>query len=115
MNEEIVHVECYAGHRFASEPRAFEWQGQRWLIARVESTWRTPEGLGFRVQTDGGRRFELWYQELADPLRYATGCPPEAPLGASGAWGEADRWLLRELAGGPAGPLRFAPGRKAEP
>ena len=59
-------VECYSGHSYAQEPRAFVWQGQRHVVQKVERAWRIPEGLHFRVLNDDGDRYELAYSEQAD-------------------------------------------------
>ena len=45
-----VQVECYSGHTYAQEPRAFEWRGQRYEVVRVVKRWRTPTGPAFRVE-----------------------------------------------------------------
>jgi hypothetical protein len=63
---EPVQVECYSGHTYAQEPRAFTWQGQRYEVETVERAWRTPRGPVFRVRTTEGHRFELAYDEAAD-------------------------------------------------
>jgi len=62
----LAQVECYSGHTYAGEPRALVWQGRRYRVARVEDRWRTPEGPGFRVHTEGGTTFDLHYHEQAD-------------------------------------------------
>jgi hypothetical protein len=54
-------VECYSGYTYAQEPRAFVWQGQRYIVQKVERVWRTPEGLHFRVVT--GVENEGWRME----------------------------------------------------
>ena len=59
-------VECYSGHTYAQEPRAFVWQGRRYVVQKVERAWRTPEGLHFRVITVDKDRYELAYNEQAD-------------------------------------------------
>jgi hypothetical protein len=59
-------VECYSGHTYAQEPRAFVWQGRRHVVQKVERAWRTPEGPHFRVVTDDGDHYELAYKEQAD-------------------------------------------------
>ena len=66
MSEELERVECYSGYTYAQEPRAFVWQGQRYIVQTVEWTWRTPEGLYFRVRTEDDSRFELIYEETDD-------------------------------------------------
>jgi hypothetical protein len=69
MASEVVQVECYSGHSYAQEPRAFTWQGQRRVIIAVERAWRAPSGPCFRVRTEDGARFELAYDEQADKWR----------------------------------------------
>ena len=59
-------VECYSGHTYAQEPRAFVWHGRRYQVARIERRWRAPEGPAFCVQAQSGDFFELWYNENAD-------------------------------------------------
>jgi len=61
-----VSVECYSGHSYAQEPRAFTWQGGRRVVVAVERTWRTPSGPHFCVRTQNGDRFELAYDEPSD-------------------------------------------------
>jgi hypothetical protein len=48
-----IHVECYSGHTYAQEPRAFEWEGLRYNVERVVKRWRTPAGPCFRVEVAG--------------------------------------------------------------
>ena len=48
-----IHVECYSGYSYAQEPRAFEWEGRRYEVARIVKRWRTPAGPGFRVEIAG--------------------------------------------------------------
>ena len=59
-------VECYSGHTYAQEPRAFGWQGDRYRVLQVLERWRTPAGPAFRVQADVEGEFELVYDEAAD-------------------------------------------------
>ena len=66
MASEAVQVECYSGHSYAQEPRAFTWQGQRRVIIAVERAWRAPSGPCFRVRTEDGTYFELAYDEHVD-------------------------------------------------
>ncbi len=63
MGTERVAVECYAGHTYPSEPRAFTYRGARRIVERVERTWRTPDALWFRVLTDQHELFNLAYYE----------------------------------------------------
>jgi hypothetical protein len=63
-DRDAVRVECYSGHTYAQDPRALVWQGQRYPIAQVESSWRSPEGPVFQVLTEPGDRFELVYHEV---------------------------------------------------
>ena len=56
-------VECYSGHTYAQEPRAFVWHGQRHVVQAVERAWRAPEGPHFLVRTEEGGFFEMAYDE----------------------------------------------------
>jgi hypothetical protein len=56
-------VECYSGHTYAQEPRAFVWQGRRYSVAQIERRWRSPEGPAFCVSAEMGDRFYLHYHE----------------------------------------------------
>ncbi|MFQ6016533.1 MAG: hypothetical protein ACE5NP_13955, partial [Anaerolineae bacterium] len=58
--------ECYSGHTYAQEPRAFVRHGQRQVVQAVERVWRTPEGLHFLVKTEEGGTYELAYDETED-------------------------------------------------
>lgn len=59
-------VYCYSGSTYAEGPRALDWEGKHYLVDRVETTWRTPEGPAFQVQTKPGSRFALRYHESED-------------------------------------------------
>ena len=59
-------VECYSGGEYAERPRALSWQGRRLEIIEIEGRWLTPAGKRFRVRTEDGRRFELFYDIETD-------------------------------------------------
>ncbi|MGQ9627343.1 MAG: hypothetical protein ACUVV0_10630 [Anaerolineae bacterium] len=59
-------MECYSGHTYAQEPRAFFWAGRRLVVQAVERAWRTPFGPCFQVRTEDGQRFQLRYNEAKD-------------------------------------------------
>ena len=69
-----IRVECYSGHTYAQEPRAFEWEGLRYQVERVVKRWRTPAGPCFRVkvarssnlQYPVSNLFDLTYLESTD-------------------------------------------------
>ena len=62
-------VECHSGYTYAERPTALRWEGQRLTIEAVEQAWRVPGGRRFRVRTEDGRVFELFYGELYDEWR----------------------------------------------
>jgi hypothetical protein len=62
-------VECHSGYTYAERPIALHWEGERLAIAAVEAAWRVPGGRRFRVRTDDGRHFDLFYGELYDEWR----------------------------------------------
>lgn len=49
MDDVDATVEAYAGYRYDERPRAFTWQGQRYIVLAVQRRWRSPRGLGFIV------------------------------------------------------------------
>jgi hypothetical protein len=59
-------VECYSGHTYAQEPRAFAWEGERQAVAEVVDRWRSPAGPAFRVRTGNGQLFDLYYDQAED-------------------------------------------------
>jgi hypothetical protein len=62
-------VECHSGHTYAERPIALRWEEERLEIIKIESRWRIPGGIRFRVQVEDGRVFELFYGELYDEWR----------------------------------------------
>ena len=72
-NSLVSHVFCYAGFSYPERPLAFEWQGQRFEVAQVVTTWQTPSGKTFYVRTSGEDLFSLEYDQgeerwLVQPL-----------------------------------------------
>jgi hypothetical protein len=59
-------VECRSDASYAERPRAFTWQGQRLEVVDILKSWRSPEGIGFRVSIKDGRLFELLYNQALD-------------------------------------------------
>lgn len=57
-------VVCYSGYTYAERPIAVRWEGRRLAIEAIEARWRIPGGQGFRVCTEDGQVFELFYGEL---------------------------------------------------
>ncbi len=66
MRTEEPSVACYSGHTYAQEPRVVVWGGERFPVVLVERRWRTPEGPAFRVETEPGEVFDLFYVEADD-------------------------------------------------
>jgi hypothetical protein len=62
-------VECHSGYEYAQRPVALRWENERLEVDAVEAEWRIPGGRRFRVRTQDGRRFELFYGELYDEWR----------------------------------------------
>ncbi len=72
MGDEVAGgelVECHSGYEYAERPVALRWEGRRLEIEQVEAQWRIPGGKRFRVRTQDGRTFELFYGELYDEWR----------------------------------------------
>ena len=62
-------VECHSGSEYAERPLALRWEGERLTVETIEGEWSVPGGKRFRVRTEGGRRFELAYEERSDEWR----------------------------------------------
>ena len=58
-------VECYSGHTYAQEPRAFRWLGRRYEVTEILSAWREPSGPVFKVRTGEASVWRLAYDELS--------------------------------------------------
>ena len=59
-------VEVHSGHDYAGEPRAFVLRGRRHEVAAVIAEWRLPVGPCYRVLVEGGRIYDLQYDEGED-------------------------------------------------
>ena len=64
-----VSVECYSGHTYAQEPRAFVLDGDRRIVKKVHKRWREPAGPRLQVLADDGATYELAYDEATDRWR----------------------------------------------
>jgi hypothetical protein len=64
--QDSSRVECYSGHTYPQDPRVVIWKGRRLPVISIEQRWRTPQGPGFSVETEGGVRFTLQYDELKE-------------------------------------------------
>lgn len=54
---------CRSDSTYAERPLALFWHGRRYQIQEILARWRTPQGRGFRVRTEGGQGFVLVYDE----------------------------------------------------
>ena len=55
-------VECYAGSTNPENPRALEWEGQRYVVKSILERRREPHGVGFLVHcTPNAAIFDLFY------------------------------------------------------
>ncbi len=61
-----VQVSCYSGRTYAERPKSFMWEGKGYKVEEVEKEWREPGRKFFKVTTDGGKLFELYYDEAKD-------------------------------------------------
>ncbi len=62
-------VECHSGYEYAEKPLTLTWEGKRLEIAAILARWRIPGAKCFRVKTNDGQIFELFYGELYDEWR----------------------------------------------
>jgi hypothetical protein len=61
-----TEVKCHSGYVYAEEPRSFVWQGKELAIESVQTAWQEPRRRLFRVVAEGGKLFELCYNETTD-------------------------------------------------
>jgi len=61
-----VSVECYSGHTYAQEPRAFVFNGVKRVVTAVRRRWREPTGPYFEVVADDARVYVLAYDEALE-------------------------------------------------
>jgi len=56
-------VECYAGSSYPEKPRAFDWDGQHYIVKEILNQYRAPSGIGFLVRCRPGESiFTLFYK-----------------------------------------------------
>lgn len=67
-----VSVECYSGHTYAQEPRAFVYHEQRHVVTAVRKRWREPGGPCFEIVADDGVCYKLVYDEVAEHWQIST-------------------------------------------
>lgn len=70
MSPRGASVEVHSGHDYAGEPRAMISRGRRYEVEAIIAEWRLPEGPGYRVLVEGGRIYDLQYDEGED--RWST-------------------------------------------
>jgi len=61
-----AQVTCRSEYQYAQRPTAFTWEGERLQVTEILASWRTPDGWRFRVKSENGREFELFYTEIED-------------------------------------------------
>jgi len=54
-------VDAYAGAQYPERPAWIERDGRRQAVAEVLGQWREEERVGFRVRTDNGEIWLLYY------------------------------------------------------
>jgi len=70
-----TRVQCYSGHTYAQEPRAF-WQGaEHHTVERVLRRWREPAGPCFEILAHNGATYLLAYDETNDHWRVEEQTP----------------------------------------
>jgi hypothetical protein len=65
-------VQCYSGHTYAQEPRAFSQGREHHTITEIRRQWREPAGPRFEVLADDGSTYLLAYDEAADHWHVAA-------------------------------------------
>lgn len=66
LNKHSLKVNSYSGYTYAERPASFLWQGREYRVKEIEKVWQEPGKRLFKVTTDGGKSFELCYNETDD-------------------------------------------------
>ena len=66
MSQAPDQVACYSGGEYAERPRALHWRGKRLEISEIVGSWLTPSGKRFRVRSEDGQVFDLFYDTETD-------------------------------------------------
>jgi hypothetical protein len=66
MVNELLNVECYAGHRGDEAPRVLVIGGRRVEVAQVLDRWLAPSHRYFKVRGDDGDVYIVRYDEGSD-------------------------------------------------
>lgn len=66
MSDDDISVDCYSGHVYAQEPRAFVIDKERRKVKAVHRRWREPAGPRFEVLADDDATYVLAYEEATD-------------------------------------------------
>ena len=66
MPEQLVRVECYAGHRADERPARIVFETQSMEITELEDRWYSPGATYFRVLARNGDRYVLRHDDAQD-------------------------------------------------
>jgi len=66
MAEQLVHVECYSGHRAEERPVRILFEAQTLEVAEVEDRWYSPGATYFRVRAESGDCYVLRRDDAQD-------------------------------------------------
>jgi len=61
-----IYVDAYSGFRANERPRLFQVDDDLYPIESIESQWKTPEALYFKVRVSNGKRYLLRWLERTD-------------------------------------------------
>jgi len=63
MNDQVY---CRSDSKYAERPVAMMWEGEKLEIKDILASWRTPDGISFRVLAVNEQLFNLHYSESID-------------------------------------------------
>jgi hypothetical protein len=66
MVSEILHVECYAGHRGGEAPRALVIGGRRVIVLEILDRWLASSHRYFKIRGDDGDVYIVRHDEESD-------------------------------------------------
>lgn len=66
MNELLLRVECYSGHKAEERPVRMVFESRTLEVAVVEDRWYSPGATYFRVLAEDGDRYVLRREDAQD-------------------------------------------------
>jgi hypothetical protein len=66
-----TQVSCYSGDTYAKKPTTLTWQGEKLIVTKILSEWKTPDEKVFVVQAEDDHIFKLIYDLSSEKWQIA--------------------------------------------